>query len=734
MKYNFYLKGLDCANCAAKIESKLNKSDKFNEVIINFSLLKLIVDCDPLTEAELTDSLQQAVNAIEHGVTVIPWDEQKGLSTKHSQHSHEHDHCQDCSCDSETSHSSGHMSDIIKNLIIPLSGLIIGLFAIIFMPDSTVKWILFGTGYVLLSYRILYLCGFNILHGQIFDENLLMSIAAIGAIVSSEYTEALAVMFLYQVGEFLQDLATKRSRKSITGAMNLKAETANLKTPDGIKVIPSQDVIINDILIIKPGEKIPVDGIVTEGSSFIDTSSLTGESVPRHVNSGDHILSGCINGDSPLTITASTSYENSTVAKIIDLVENATSRKSNTENFITRFSKVYTPIVVFAALIFAILPPILTGSLEFTPWIYKACGFLVVSCPCALIISVPLGFFSGLGYASKNGIIIKGSNYLDALSRVDTVVFDKTGTLTEGVFKVCDIAPADGVDKLSLLSIAARIESISTHPIAKSVVSEYEEISGKKLTPADSSESFQEISGRGIAAHLMTNGKVTEFFLGNKALMDEHTLPFAKYKTDQSGTIVYIATKDRYYGCIRIADKIKKDSPTAISKLRNKGFNVVMLTGDRHKNAYFTAKELGIDNLYSELLPDEKVKRIEEIIDTSSGKVMFVGDGINDAPVLALADLGVAMGGVGSDAAIEAADIVLMNDEPSGVNKAVNIAKYTHRIVMENIIFSLGVKLIIMVLVSTGISNLWLAVFADVGVALIAILNSLRIFSGVKDR
>ena len=578
--------------------------------------------------------------------------------------------------------------------------------------------------YLIIGGKVLTKAGRNILNGQVFDENFLMALATIGAFILGEYTEAAAVMLFYQVGELFENIAVNKSRTAVTALVGLRPDYANVEQ-DGelVKVDPS-DVQVGSEIIILPGEKVPVDGVVVVGESFVNTAALTGESVPRAVKVGDTVLSGCINEGGKLTLRTTKNFDESTVAKILDMVENASSRKSKSESFITRFAKYYTPLVVVAALIVAIVPPIILED-SFVKWIGRALIFLVISCPCALVISVPLGFFGGIGAASKLGILVKGSNYLEAMAEADTVVFDKTGTLTEGVFKVQEIVCNGSCHKDELLKLAAYAECYSNHPIAKSIESAY--ISSGNAIDKEQIADVKEISGKGVSVKI---GSET-IYAGNKKLMEGIDVSFEE-NNETSGTVVYVARDKEYLGYIVISDVVKKDAKNAIAKLHNIGIkNTVMLTGDRAKTASYVAGELGIKTVYSELLPGDKLGKLEELIsakgvDKKRAKVAFVGDGINDAPALTRADIGIAMGALGQDAAIEAADIVLMDDNIMKLATVRNIGGKTLAIVRQNIVFALGVKFLVMILGIFGIANMWLAVFADVGVAVIAILNSMR--------
>ncbi|WP_026525720.1 heavy metal translocating P-type ATPase [Butyrivibrio sp. MB2005] len=593
------------------------------------------------------------------------------------------------------------------------------------LMDSLPKvavFVIFLIPYLVIGYDVLRKAAINISHGQVFDENFLMMIATFGAFGIGEYSEAVAVMLFYQIGELFQSYAVGKSRKSIADMMSIAPEYANLENEAGeIEEVDPSDVEIGSILVIKPGEKIPVDGIVVEGDSFIDTSSITGESVPRRITEGADIISGCVNKDSVLRIKTTKKYEDSTVAKILELVENASNKKSRMENFITRFARYYTPVVTIGAVLLAIIPPIL-GLMPFSDSIKRACIFLIVSCPCALVISVPLGFFGGIGASSKKGILVKGSNYLEAIANVNTLVMDKTGTITKGEFKVKTIAvnPSANIDEEQLLKMAAHLEGFSNHPIAKSIQEAYEEKFSAKPDLSKVTD-VKEYAGLGISAKYEDD----EYFAGNFKLMSQNGIEADE--TTEPGTIVYIAKDKKYLGCIIISDTIKEGAAKAISDVKTSGVSrVVMLTGDSKKTAESVASEIGIDKVYYELLPADKVERVEELLNDASNKVAFVGDGINDAPVLMRADVGIAMGSLGSDAAIEAADIVLMDDDIRKISDVIRIARKTLRIVKQNIVFALFVKLLILVLGALGIATMWLAVFGDVGVAVIAILNSMR--------
>ena len=557
----------------------------------------------------------------------------------------------------------------------------------------------------------------NIFKGQVFDENFLMSIATIGAFFIGEYPEGVAVMLFYQVGELFQSYAVGKSRKSIASLMDIRPDYANVKKGDELVKVDPDEVQIGDIIVIKAGEKIPLDGKVIEGSSMIDTSTLTGESFPREVEVGSDILSGCININGVITAEVTKEFGESTVSKILDLVENASSKKSNSEQFITKFARYYTPVVVIIAVFLAIIPPLVIDGATFSDWIYRALAFLVVSCPCALVISIPLSFFGGIGGASKKGVLVKGSNYLEALAETEIVVFDKTGTLTKGVFNVQEIHP-EGVSKEELLELTAHAESYSNHPISLSLKRAYsKEIDNGRISDVE------EISGHGVIATV--DGK--KVMAGNIKLMKMMDIPY--FKGELIGTIVHVAVNNKYIGYIVIADEVKEDSAQAIKELKAANIKqTVMLTGDNKSIGSKVAKELGLDKVYAELLPADKVEKLEELFSQKSkkGKLAFVGDGINDAPVLARADIGIAMGGLGSDAAIEASDVVIMTDEPSKIATTMKISKKTLKIAHQNIVFAIGIKIIVLILSAFGITTMWAAIFADVGVTIIAVLNAFR--------
>ena len=600
-----------------------------------------------------------------------------------------------------------------------VAGAAVWVVAVLIPPDRQwIRLVLFLAGYGIVGWDIVAKALRNIRHGNMLDENFLMSIATIGAFLIGEYSEGVAVMVFYQIGGLFQDYAVGKSRRSIADLMDIRPDYANVRKGEELTRVDPDEVRIGDIIVVKPGERIPLDGNVLEGSSQIDTSALTGESVPREAEAGSGILSGCVNLSGVLTVEVTREYEESTVSKILDLVENASSRKSRSEQFITRFSQYYTPVVVALAVLLAVIPPFFTGWQTFSGWLYRALSFLVISCPCALVLSIPLSFFGGIGGASSQGILIKGGNYLEALAGTEIMVFDKTGTLTKGVFHVQEIHPA-GVSKQELLELTAYAESYSSHPISLSLKQAYgKEIDNSRISDAE------EISGHGVRATV--DGK--KILAGNQKLMEQEGIPCSE--NGMTGTVVYVAVDQTYIGCIRIADEVKEDSARTIKELKATPNirRTVMLTGDNAQIGSGVAEELGVDEVYSELLPADKVEKLEELFAEKSpkGRLAFVGDGINDAPVLARADIGIAMGGLGSDAAIEAADVVIMTDEPSRIITAMNISKKTLKIVNQNIVFAIGIKILVLFLSAFGITTMWAAIFADVGVAVLAVLNSLR--------
>ncbi|KNF08190.1 copper-exporting P-type ATPase A [Gottschalkia purinilytica] len=701
-KKDILLQGLNCASCAAKIENEVMFIEGVENVTLNFVSSTLSVEYeDGYNFNTIFNEVKSIVKRLEPHVKV----KLKGEIENHS-HDHSHDH----------GHDHGESNSKLNYIRFGLGAILLFLTFVVKMNPNLRAGLLL-TSYVLVGGDVILRAVKNIARGQVFDENFLMGIATIGAIAIKEYPEAVAVMLFYQVGELFQGMAINRSRKSIKSLLNIRPDYANLKVGSELNKVNPEKVNIGDIIVVKPGEKVPLDGKVIEGNSMVNTSALTGESVPRSVNKGDEILSGFVNENGLLTVEVTKRFSESTVSKILDLVENASNKKAPTENFITKFARYYTPVVVILAALIAIIPPLALNQ-EFSEWTYRALVFLVISCPCALVVSIPLGFFGGIGAASKAGILIKGGNYLEALNDVDTVVMDKTGTLTKGVFKVREINTNKDLSKDELLRLSAIAEVHSNHPIAKSIKEEY----GKEIKE-DIIESYEEISGHGIKVKI--EGK--EVLVGNSKLMTREKIDFEKVKTD--GTIVYVAIDGNFAGNIIISDEIKEDAHSAIDNLKKVGVErVIMLTGDTKEVAESVAKELKLDGFYAELLPDGKVEKVEELYrqESTKGKLAFVGDGINDAPVLARADIGVAMGGLGSDAAIEAADVVLMTDEPTKLATSIRIARKTKKIVIQNIVLSLGIKAVVLALGAFGIATMWEAVFADVGVTLIAVLNSMR--------
>ena len=679
----YLLKGLDCPNCSAKIEKEVGELDGVTSSTVNLMNQTLTVQAGTSVAASLLDTVTTIVHSHEPDVEVSEKQLEATAPVKKDE-------------------KAAVYNDEDKKRTIRLAvGAVvyaIGMALTVFAKLPTLAELAFLiVAYVILGWDVVWQAVKNITRGQVFDEHFLMSVSTIGAFAIGEYPEAVAVMLFYQVGEFFQSLAVKRSRKSISDLMDIRPDSATVKRNGVLQVVSPESVAVGEIIVVKPGEKIPLDGMVVDGESMLDTKALTGESVPRSIRKGDEALSGCINQSGLLTLKVTKSFGESTVSKITDLVENASARKAPTENFITTFARYYTPVVVGMAAVLAIIPPLVLGG-GWSEWLRRGFVFLIVSCPCALVISIPLTFFGGIGAASKRGVLVKGSNYLEALNKVSVVVFDKTGTLTKGVFEVANIIPAAGYQKEQVLEYAAQAESYSNHPIAKSILATY----GKPIDQKQFSD-FEEISGHGIS--VMVQGK--KVLAGNSKLMESEKIAYAA--CDAAGTKFYVAADGSYVGCILIAD--------------------VMLTGDDERIGKSVADELGLDAYYAQLLPDQKVEKLE-MLDKQKrqgSKLAFVGDGINDAPVLARADVGIAMGGLGSDAAIEAADVVLMTDEPSKLVEAIDVAKATKRIVMQNIVIALGIKSVFLVLGALGMAGMWEAVFGDVGVTIIAVLNAMRI-------
>ena len=688
----YLLKGLDCPNCSAKIEKEVGELGGVASSTVNLMNQTLTVQAGTSVATSLLDTVTTIVHSHEPDVEVSEKQLEATAPVKKDE-------------------KAAVYNDEDKKRTIRLA---VG--AVVYAIGMALTVLI--VAYVILGWDVVWQAVKNITRGQVFDEHFLMSVSTIGAFAIGEYPEAVAVMLFYQVGEFFQSLAVKRSRKSISDLMDICPDSATVKRNGVLQVVSPESVAVGEIIVVKPGEKIPLDGIVVDGESMLDTKALTGESVPRSIRKGDEALSGCINQSGLLTLKVTKSFGESTVSKITDLVENASARKAPTENFITTFARYYTPVVVGMAAVLAIIPPLVLGG-GWSEWLRRGFVFLIVSCPCALVISIPLTFFGGIGAASKRGVLVKGSNYLEALNKVSVVVFDKTGTLTKGVFEVANIIPAAGYQKEQVLEYAAQAESYSNHPIAKSILAAY----GKSIDQKQFS-GFEEISGHGIS--VMVQGK--KVLAGNSKLMESEKIAYSA--CDAAGTKVYVAADGSYVGCILIADEVKPDGNRAIAELKKIGVEkTVMLTGDDERIGKSVADELGLDAYYAQLLPDQKVEKLE-MLDKQKrqgSKLAFVGDGINDAPVLARADVGIAMGGLGSDAAIEAADVVLMTDEPSKLVEAIDVAKATKRIVMQNIVIALGIKSVFLVLGALGMAGMWEAVFGDVGVTIIAVLNAMRI-------
>ena len=687
----YKLKNLDCATCASNIEEGLAKMEEVKFVSVSFATGQMTIETDD------PEKVKQRISEIEPEVDVVPAGEE------------------------EKEVPSGIFAEHKEILLRVAGGLVLLLFGLLFedrlhaTPWHVAEYLVFGAAYLISGWDVIRMAVNNIRRGQVFDEYFLMTIATLGAFAIHQLPEAVAVMLFYIVGEFFQDLAVNRSRRSIKSLLEIKPDFANLRRGDEVVRVSPEEVQVGDTILVRAGEKVPLDGVVTEGSSFLDTSALTGESVPRRVEKEDEVLAGMINRSGVITVKVTRPFSESSISKILEMVENAASRKAETERFITTFAKYYTPFVVFGSLLIAVLPPLLVPGATFREWVYRALVVLVISCPCALVISIPLGYFGGIGGASRRGILVKGSNFLDALTQVRTVVFDKTGTLTKGEFRVTGIFPANGFDAAEVLQYAAHAEYNSNHPVARSVLERY----GKEVDLSRIGET-EEVPGYGIIAKVDGH----EVVAGNDRLL--HREQIAHDKCDIEGTVVHVAVDRKYAGYIVISDTLKEDAVAAIEELHKKGVRVVMLTGDNEHAARVVARDLGIREYYAGLLPENKVEHIEKLLHPE-GKVAFVGDGINDAPVLARADVGIAMGALGSDAAIESADVVLMTDSPAKVVEAMEVARRTRRIVWQNILFALGVKGVFIVLGILGVANMWEAVFGDMGVALIAILNATRV-------
>ncbi|MCF6464793.1 heavy metal translocating P-type ATPase [Clostridium sp. Cult2] len=687
------LEGLNCASCASKIEKLTKEIDGVDDATLDFVSKKLKIHVVEENKSKgIIDEIKYIIKRLEPDVKVV--EENSNLQPNH-QHNH----------------GNINKNDIFKIII---SGILF-IMPWIFKLEGVPKLTIYLMAYILVGFEIIIRAIRNLLAGQPFDENFLMTVATIGAFAIGEYPEGVAVMLFYQVGEFFQGLAVNHSRRSISSLVDIRPDYANLEKNEEIVVVNPKDVQLGDYIVIKPGEKVPLDGIVVEGKSSVDTSNITGESVPRTINSGDMVLSGFVNNEGLLKVEVKKKFQDSTVSKILNLVENASSKKAPTENFITKFAKYYTPVVVFTALAIGLIPPLLLGY-DISDWAYRAFVFLVISCPCALVISIPLGFFGGIGGASKAGVLIKGGNYLEGLNEVDTIVFDKTGTITKGTFKVTEVDSYNGATTDEIIELAALGESYSNHPIGKSIIEAYgKEIDKTKIT------NYKEIAGKGIQSEI--EGK--KVLIGNKKLFEDNNIEIEE--KESIGTIVYVAKNDIQVGAIVVSDELKENVIKDIENIKSEGIReTIMLSGDKEETARKVADLVGIDKVYGDLLPQDKVNIFEEILKEAKGKVAFVGDGVNDAPVLARADIGIAMGGLGSDAAIEASDIVIMTDEIGKVATGIKIAKNTKKIVMQNIVFALGIKLIVLILGAFGVATMWEAVFADVGVSIIAILNSIR--------
>ena len=766
MKYIYRVEALDCANCANKIETKLKKEAYIKEAELNFMLKKLTVVSDELDEEALRSKIEKLADGIEKGVKVLNHKakvevkqtacdscqcEDEGAAC-HDEGGHEHDAAHSHSHEAVHNHTHSHTHNHAegskngsekkekteRNLLIV--GLILfGLGILVehnilgitilnsnILSSSMLSSLLFIVAYICVGYDIVIIAFKNLLKGSMLDENFLMTLATIAAFIIGEYPEAVAVMVFYKIGEYMQDRAVGYSRKEIAKAMDIRPDFARVIREGKEKIISPQEVRIGDILEVRVGEKLPLDGVIVEGTSSLDTSMLTGEAVPVFVKEGSEVLSGSINKEGIIKVKVTTSFDDSTVSKILELIENATSKKSKSENFITKFARWYTPIVVGLAIFTAIVPSLITGNWQ--EWIYSSIIFLVISCPCAVVVSVPLGFFAGLGASAHKGVLVKGSNYLEELNTIDTIVLDKTGTITKGEFGITEIVEVNGT-KEEILKIAASLEKNSNHPIARSIVKAYDnKLAYDNRLAYDEKLHYvlhdvKEVSGEGMTASL--EGILV--LVGNEKLMARYNIEVNRI--DTIGSHIYVAKDGAYLGCIVVADQIKVDSKEAIASLKMRGIKkVVMLTGDKAEIAHKVGKEVGVDEVYAELLPQDKVAKVEELL--KAGRVAFVGDGINDAPVLARADIGIAMGGVGSDAAIEASDVVLMTDELSSIGEVLGVAKRTRKIVTQNIVFALGVKVIVLVLGILGIANMWLAIFADVGVSLLAVMNSIRVLGG----
>lgn len=707
-KYEWLLEGIDCANCAAKVEHAVGKIEGVSASNVNFMTKTLQFELDQPTEQQL-NRVKETIHQVEPDVTTLDKKTGQPIGQKgDDHHDHHHDH-------HGHSHGDSNVSSSIIRLVVTLIILVVAVLAPL---ASTASLMLFILAYLVAGYDVIWTAIRNLFNGRIFDENFLMTVATLSAFYIREFPEAVSVMLFYQIGELFQDIAVDRSRRSIADLMAIRPDYANLKQADGSSQrVNPEDVQVGDIIVIHPGEKVALDGLVQSGQTTVDTAALTGESMPRTVAAGEEVLSGFVNLTGVVEVAVTKQFSDSTVVKILDLVENASSRKAPTETFISKFARVYTPVVVAIAVLLAVLPPLLMGA-SFNEWLYRASIFLVISCPCALVVSIPVGFFGGIGSASRKGILVKGSNFLEALNDVAYVVMDKTGTLTKGKFEVTAIHPAEGWTKEQLLEQAAQAEYYSNHPIAKSVQVAY----GQSIDP-NTIEDYHEEAGYGITVKIAGQSVL----VGNRQLMTDNHISVSDHSA--SGTMIYVAVDGQYAGVIVIGDQIKDDAKATVQQLKAAGVRqITMLTGDSKTVADQVGQALGIDEVYAELLPQDKVAQIEAIMErkTAKEKVVFVGDGINDTPVLARADIGIAMGGLGSDAAIEAADIVIMDDQPSKVATAIQVAKDTRKIVWQNIIFAMAVKGLFLLLGAFGLASMWEAVFADVGVTVLAVLNAMR--------
>ncbi len=708
----YILKNLDCANCAAKLEREIKKSSTVKSVSVDFGTLTMLIDSTDLeNDLSIVNKIEPGVELIEAVKGILPKKQNSANCCSEDGHSHEHDH----------EHGESGGDELKKEKIKIAAAIVLMIAGFITKDNMMISNILFVFSYVIVGYSVILKAIKNLLKGNPFDEFFLMSFATLAAFFINQFSEAAGVMIFYSVGELLQEISVNNSRKSIKSLLELKPEYANLETADGLKTVNPETVELNNIIVVKPGEKIPLDGEITEGKTQLDTSALTGESVPRTYAAGDNVMAGMINTSGLIKIKVTKLFSESSVFKILEMVENASHKKAETEKFITKFARYYTPAVVILAVLVAAIPPLFFGQL-FSEWLYRAIVLLVISCPCALVLSIPLGYFAGIGRAAKNGILVKGSTFFDVINDMKIIMLDKTGTITKGVFEVADVDTAEDMNRETFLEYAALGEAQSNHPIAKSITAYY-----NNKPDLNRITNYEEISGNGIRAEI--DGK--KILLGNSKLMKSHDIEFTE-KQDY-GTVVYMSIDGKYAGNLLIKDMIKEDSKDAVKKLHDAGIEkLVMLTGDNEIVAENVAKTVGIDSYYANLLPEGKVEKLEEEMRKAGAgkKLAFVGDGINDAPVLARADVGIAMGGLGSDAAIETADVVLIDDKISKISDLIKISKKTRRILIENIIFILLIKGIFIVLGIFGLANMWEAVFADVGTALLAVFNAMRILKG----